>query len=227
METITKIKCFLCNSDTTHFSESKNKLTWYNYEGTKICSSCYYKQYRKQVKEGSFISYKQQVAERRCSRCKKQTQITITKKGYQHRKWISDGNGGYLCHNCAKKVIYSERERDYGLKRLMSANARVLWAQMSYRNHVHRGHTLNITKKDLEEMASKTDTCPICDVTLAWGYLNGKILRNSPSLDRIDNEKDIRKDNIQIICYRCNISKYDRTMKEFIDYCKHVAQKYS
>lgn len=222
------IKCFLCNSPTTYFSESKNKLTWYNYKGSKICNLCYYKQYHKKIKEGTYQSYKEQISLRKCSNCgTDKTQTTITRKGYQHRKWVSDGKGGYLCHNCCKKTVYRERERKFRIKRMLTANPRILWAHMSLGNHRYNGFDVQLTKQDLAEMALKTDTCPICDIPLAWGYLNGKRLRNSPSMDRVNNEKFMTKDNIQVICLYCNRTKIDRTMKEFIDYCKHVAKKYT
>lgn len=222
------IKCFLCNSPTTYFSKSKNKLTWYNYNGTKICNLCYYRQYHKQVREGTFQSYKEKIGLRKCSKCgTDKTQMTITKTGYPHRKWVIDGKGGYLCHNCTKKTIYQKREREYGIKRMLAANPRILWAQMCINNHKRNGFDIQLTRYELGEMALKTDICPICDVPLAWGYLNGKKLRNSPSLDRINNEKHITKDNVQIICLFCNRTKITRTMQEFIDYCKHVANKYS
>lgn len=222
-----KTKCFLCKSDKTYFSKYKDKFTWYNYQGHKICNLCYYKQYHKQVKEGTFQPYKEKIGLRTCSRCgTDKTQTTITKHGYPHRKWVSDGKGGYLCHNCTKRTIYQVREREYGIKRMVQADPRKLWAQMCIGNHKRNGFTMILTRHELEDLALKADTCPICDVTLAWGYLNGKFQRNSPSLDRIDNEQVITKDNVQILCSYCNRTKLARTMNEFITYCKYVAKKY-
>jgi hypothetical protein len=48
----------------------------------------------------------------------------------------------------------------------------------------------------------------------------------SPTLDRLDNEKVIRSDNILILCYQRNATKRDRTLKEFLDYCWAVAKKF-
>jgi hypothetical protein len=222
-------KCSICGSTSTYFNKSENRPRWYKLDNENIlCSLCYYKQYHKQVKEGTFIPYKQKIGLRKCSRCgTDKTYTTITRRGYPHRKWISDGKGGYLCHNCSKKVLYVERERQQTIKRLKNSNPRLLWAQMCIGNHKRNGFTMTITRHELSEMALKANTCLICDVPLAWGYLNGKIQRNSPSLDRIDNEKEVRKDNVQILCSYCNRTKLARTMKEFIDYCKYVAKKFS
>lgn len=220
-------KCFLCNSTKTHFSKWKNRFTWYNYNGAKICDVCYYRDYRKKLKEKTFQSYKEKIGLRNCSKCGTQNTITtITKSGYPHRKWVSDGKGGYLCHGCTKKIKYAERERAYGIKRMTSADPRKLWAQMCMGNHKRNGFTMILTRHELAEMALKTDKCAICDVTLEWGYLTGKFQRNSPSLDRIDNEQIITKDNVQILCSYCNRTKLARTMSEFIAYCKYVAKKF-
>ena len=228
METTKKIQCFLCKSDTTSFSKSKNKFDWYNYQNDKkICAICYYKEYRRQLKAGTFQSNKEKIGLRRCSECgTDKTQVTMTKTGYPHRKWVTDRKGGYLCHNCCKKTIYRAREREYKIKTMLAADPRKLWAQMSIGNHKNNGFTLQLTKHELEEMALKTDKCAICDVTLAWGYLTGKAYKISPSLDRINNDKVVTKDNVQILCVRCNRTKSDRTMNEFIEYCNLVAKRF-
>lgn len=49
----------------------------------------------------------------------------------------------------------------------------------------------------------------------------------SPTLDRLDNEQIIRSDNILILCYQCNATKRDRTLKEFLDYCRAVSVKFT
>jgi hypothetical protein len=48
---------------------------------------------------------------------------------------------------------------------------------------------------------------------------------NSPSLDRLDNESVIRRDNILILCYKCNATKRYRTLREFLDYCDVVVAR--
>ena len=54
----------------------------------------------------------------------------------------------------------------------------------------------------------------------------GHMHNNSPTLDRLDNEKVIRNDNVLILCYKCNATKRDRTLKEFLDYCRAVATRF-
>lgn len=71
----------------------------------------------------------------------------------------------------------------------------------------------------------KTDVCPICDVLLDWSR-KGKTNRKSPTIDRINGDKTLRMDNILIICYMCNSTKQERTMTEFVTYCKKIVEKF-
>ena len=59
--------------------------------------------------------------------------------------------------------------------------------------------------------------CPILGIPLKVGKLkgsNGGGTDNSPSLDRIDNNKGYTKDNIQIISRKANQMKSNATLKE-------------
>jgi hypothetical protein len=76
-------------------------------------------------------------------------------------------------------------------------------------------------------MALKADLCFICGCQIDWqlgtkGHMNNR----SPTLDRLDNEKVIRADNVLILCYQCNATKRDRTLKEFLDYCRAVTKNF-
>jgi hypothetical protein len=57
--------------------------------------------------------------------------------------------------------------------------------------------------------------------------MKGKASWESPSVDRLSNSDILTVNNIQIICRRCNTTKLDRTMEEFVDYCKMVAKKFN
>ena len=65
-----------------------------------------------------------------------------------------------------------------------------------------------------------TQECPYCGCEFNWAGERGD--RDNPTLDRIDNEGEIKPHNIQIICFRCNVTKQDRTHDEFVAYCKRV-----
>lgn len=84
-----------------------------------------------------------------------------------------------------------------------------------------------LTVTELHTIVLTTEYCPICGTKLDYtkGKKHGK--DNSPSLDRINNDDVVTKDNVWVICNRCNRTKSNRSMKEFTDYCVMVASKYS
>jgi 5-methylcytosine-specific restriction endonuclease McrA len=77
------------------------------------------------------------------------------------------------------------------------------------------------------ELAERTEYCTLCETKLYWGFKgDGKIHSNSPSLDRKDNRSDLTPENSQITCTRCNVTKGDRSMEEFVSYCQDIALKF-
>jgi len=119
---------------------------------------------------------------------------------------------GY-CLRCYEIKTYHERRNHYPYR---------YWASGVLRLHRRRGFTINISVDDLERIAKETIYCPICKCKLCW--TNPKSFPSSPTLDRINNENFLNEENSWIICYHCNCSKQDRTIKEFIEYCKIVAK---
>jgi len=85
---------------------------------------------------------------------------------------------------------------------------------------------MNITIPQLETLFKESKVCPICGVTYITEYGVGHS-NISQSLDRINNESELRLDNVWIICQRCNAMKGDFTMKEFVDYSKLVYEKFN
>jgi hypothetical protein len=101
------------------------------------------------------------------------------------------------------------------------------WSIACLSGHRRRGYAVQLTPKELYEIASKTESCFICGCQLNWQLGNkGHMLNVSPTLDRIDNEDVITKDNILILCYKCNATKRDRTFAEFVTYCTNVSKKF-
>lgn len=95
------------------------------------------------------------------------------------------------------------------------------WVYCTLGDHKRQGCIIDISIDELEKRAKATIHCPVCGCKLKWGP--GKSCDNSPTLDRINNENFINKDNIWIICHKCNTTKRNRSWKEFVEYCKHVA----
>jgi len=86
------------------------------------------------------------------------------------------------------------------------------WAKSTLKNHKNKGIKINIQPKELAIIAMNTPLCQICDIKLDWF---NKTELNGATLDRIDNELLIEKNNIQIICKQCNNLKGALTMEQF------------
>jgi hypothetical protein len=98
------------------------------------------------------------------------------------------------------------------------------WANATLNEH-KRKFNVEISQDDLVAIAKNTPRCQICDILLKWEYGKGRQM-NSPTLDRKYNEDHINKDNIMLLCNRCNVSKGNGTLQEYIDHCKKVASIY-
>lgn len=97
-------------------------------------------------------------------------------------------------------------------------------ANRTLHNHkiMHKDAIINITITEIENLFRESTHCPICGIE--FSSVNRQ---TTQSLDRLDNEKELRVDNVWVICNKCNATKQDRTLKEFIDYCKMVVDKWS
>jgi len=118
-----------------------------------------------------------------------------------------------ICKECVKKQRKYERCHTDKFK---------LWTIGTVCSHKRNGFEISFAKKELLLLAKKTSICHICGCELDWDIGKGKPQDNSPSLDRINNEKDMHMDNIQIICWRCNRLKRAMTMEEFYAYCRNI-----
>lgn len=174
-----------------------------------------------------------------CSTCKKEKPIIEFHKNKS--KWDGLSTDCKQC-GCKRALNYyhknkekcNERHRIWvknnrnkikeGRKKWKKENFRRVWCYGSLQNHKDK-FKINITIKDLYKMVKNTKNCVICGCKLDWNYGTG-LNKNTPSLDRTNNENVLTLENIQIICFRCNATKQDRTMKEFTDYCKMVANKF-
>lgn len=162
---------------------------------------------------------------RTCSRCKRRLPVSD----------FYDPPSGtrYNCKKCEYEysVIYrnshpgfqKSQDREY-----LRRNPRRRWSTACLAGHRRRGYRIEISFEELCEIASRADQCFICDATLDWQLGNkGHLHNRSPTLDRLDNEDVIRSDNVLILCYQCNATKRDRTLKEFLDYCRAVSVKFT
>ncbi len=99
------------------------------------------------------------------------------------------------------------------------------WASASLAGHKRKGFEVNLNSKELAEIIKNTKTCNICGIDLEFGS-RSKLSMDSPTVDRIDNGKKITKDSVWLLCHRCNTTKLDRSLDEFVEYCKMVVDKF-
>jgi hypothetical protein len=131
------------------------------------------------------------------------------------------------CYNSNGRNYHRLNKDKRSLSRKLNRNLHVNRerAKATLDHHKKSGNIISITRDELELLYNAASTCKICGRKLTLEYGSGKILKSSPSLDRINNEDELRVDNIQIICNCCNATKRNRTMKEFIEYCELVIRR--
>lgn len=159
-----------------------------------------------------------------CDRCKKELPIP---------DFYAPASG--IRYSCKKRELtysrnyqkaHPELRRRYD-KEYARKNSKRRWALACLAGHRRRGFTIEMTSEELFQMASKTDVCFICGCRLDWQLgNNGKMNRCSPTLDRLDNESVIRRNSVAILCCRCNATKRERTMREFLEYCNSVVVRF-
>lgn len=139
-----------------------------------------------------------------------------------------------LCKTCKSKTESTRRKEHRAEYKNKDYIWRVnhpfdSWADVSLRSHRKKGSVIEITVKELVGLAKDTPNCIICGCELNWSYgtKGGKLQSNSPTLDRIDNGEKINKNNIMIVCHSCNATKRNRTMNEFVEYCRMIADKFA
>ncbi len=163
---------------------------------------------------------------KRCGKCKR----LLDDSEFGHTTQTKSGLRCY-CHTCERIRNKDLREKDpedfNKRKKYYSERSGIeVYCQRALTSKREREkYDVALTIKELRNIATRTKVCPICGVTIDYSRGKGTILDNSPSLDRINNENVLTKDNVWIICNKCNRTKSNRTLKEFVEYCQMVASK--
>lgn len=109
-------------------------------------------------------------------------------------------------------------------------NSKIKWCRSTIQGHKSRGCFIAFSTTELLDFISDKKTCQICGCKLKWirDIPNGRktFTCDSPTLDRINNEKYITIKNIQILCRECNTAKGTKTMDQFIKYCSMINKKF-
>lgn len=157
-----------------------------------------------------------------CSICQK----NLTQEHFYDSEWINSQNCVY-CKLCRKQKAnqYRKKNKDYlnsKKREYRHVNYHRTWAIATRAHHKERGCKLHFTNQDLVDLAEKTTNCAYCGEPFDWH--NNKICSNSPTLERINNDLELRLDNIKIVCHFCNRSKKQKALLEFILYCKMISE---
>jgi 5-methylcytosine-specific restriction endonuclease McrA len=102
------------------------------------------------------------------------------------------------------------------------------WARYTIASHKKCGYKVEFSVTELVEFLNGDTHCKICGKKLDFsvGTKNSGVKHYSPSLDRVDNAGVLTLENIQLLCQECNRTKGNKTMRDFINYCSMVAEKF-
>lgn len=119
-----------------------------------------------------------------------------------------------------KIIINLNKGKDYFIKKNISF--------IIYRRARNRSKVKNIEFSLEESDIIIPKTCPILRIPIFVG--KGKCCNNSPSIDRIDNNKGYTKNNIQIISHKANTMKNCASLEEikkvYFGYKKILSKKF-
>ena len=146
----------------------------------------------------------------KCKKCRKEYYENNKEKILKQKK-------EYRENNKEKILEYQKeyRENNYVRK----------WCSSTINFHKKRGYIVNITFDELYNIVKDKPSCEICGKELEWYSTGkGKTTNLSPSLDRKNNENEINKDNISILCHKCNIKKNSESIEENLVWCKQFEE---
>ena len=126
------------------------------------------------------------------------------------------------CKKCMKEYYENNKEK---MKEYYENNYVRRWCTQTINKHKTRGYIVNITIDELYNIVKDKPICEICGKELEWYSTGtGKVSNLSPSLDRIYNENEINKDNISILCHKCNTKKHSDSIEENLVWCKQFEE---
>jgi hypothetical protein len=131
-----------------------------------------------------------EITTKKCGRCKQDKSSTA----YSLCRLNIDGLHGW-CNDCIKN------------------NNKQNLAHYMFKNTKSRALKFGIEFNITEEDIIIENTCPVLGISIEY-VGNGKPTHNSPSIDRIDNNKGYVKGNVRVISWRANNLKRDATVEE-------------
>lgn len=150
-------------------------------------------------------------------------------RGLCRNCYNKQGRPEVICKSCGQRKSHHA----YGLcvscsgKKYNKKNPHKHWIRHTLHNH-RKKYKVNITIDELTKLAKETKKCIYCSRKLIFQYgkRGGKAEKDSPSLDRIDNENELNINNVQIICFECNDMKGRKTHEGLIKWCKYIVERF-
>jgi len=136
------------------------------------------------------------------------------------------------------KMTHVEKIQEYNKEYNARSEVRIrTWCYQTLNKHKNiKKYEVKISVNELNEYAKRAKTCKYCERDLNWSPYLERTQINSPTLDRVNNGKildhiwkgptDSSEGAVEIVCYRCNMSKSNRTYDEFIAYCRHIIKSH-
>ena len=152
-----------------------------------------------------------------CKMCNKKYYENNKEKMKEYRENNKEKMKEYYENNKEKIKEYKKEWRENNYVRI--------WCSSTINSHKKRGYIVNITIDELYNIVKDEPSCEICGKELEWYSTGkGKTTNLSPSLDRIYNENEINKDNISILCHKCNTKKHSDSIEENLVWCKQFEE---
>lgn len=182
------------------------------------CKECKKKQ-RKYRKDNPKI--KNVEGFKQCSSCKK----LLDNSSFYNDKSTPSGLSS-ACKSCNKNIMKNFRKNnpDIVIKRREkykeSLGPYLYWARSSINHHKRQNSEICFSAEDLAEFSKNKISCPWCKIELSWG--SNTLMNSTPSLENLNLKKVLQLDDIEIVCFKCNTSKSDRTLSDYIEYIEKI-----
>lgn len=156
-----------------------------------------------------------------CKICKKIKRQKLIQENF-NKKY--DDNNFKICSRCKENKNFNEFPKYSAMKNGLWNTCKICYGIVRKERHKKEPRTDMLIaakgrskKNNLQFSLTKEDIiipliCPVLGIPLFVG--SGKRSDNSPTIDRIDNNKGYTKDNIIVISYRANELKRDASLEE-------------
>lgn len=161
----------------------------------------------------------------RCKMCKKEYYENNKEKILKQKKEYYENNKEKILEQQKEYRENNKEKINKQQKEYYENNYVRRWCSSTINKHKNRSYIVNITFDELYNIVKDKPSCEICGKELEWYSTGkGKTTNLSPSLDRKNNENEINKDNISILCYKCNAKKNSESIEENVIWCKQFIE---